>query len=195
MAGDALHLLDRLGIAGAFVAGHSLGGMVALEMALVAPGRVRSLVLAATGANAHPRTAFCLDVAGRLWESGCAPETLVRTFLTWTASGPYLASGELVERAVEQQLRPRVPQSLEAWRAQAAAVAGFDVRERLREIACPTLVLAGEEDALVPLAVVRSLSDGIPGARFEALPGAGHNGVAEDPDGFCERLERFLPDD
>ena len=56
MADDALALLDRLGIEEVFVAGHSLGGMVALQMALAAPGRVRSLALAATGAR-PPRRA------------------------------------------------------------------------------------------------------------------------------------------
>ncbi len=192
MAGDALALLDRLGIAEASVAGHSLGGMVALEMALAAPGRVRALVLAATGARPHPLTLFCLEVAGTLWESGCAPETLVRTFLTWTASGAVLASPERVRSAVEEQLRPRVPQPLPAWRAQAAAVTTFDVRGRLPEIGCPALVIAGDEDCLLPVAVSRELAEGIPGARFEALPGAGHNGIAEDPAGFCRMLERFL---
>ena len=194
MAGDALALLDRLGIEKAFVAGHSLGGMVAQEMALAAPARVRSLVLAATGARPHPRTLSCLGVAGTLWESGCVPETLVRTFLTWTASGQVLASPERVRLAVERQLRPRVPQPLAAWRAQAAAVGSFDVRARLGEIGCPALVVAGEEDVLLPLAISRELANGIRGSRFEAVPGAGHDGIAEDPARFCLTLEAFFGD-
>jgi 3-oxoadipate enol-lactonase len=192
MAGDALALLDRLGIEKAFVAGHSLGGMVALQMALSAPGRVRSLVLAATGARPHPLTLFCLDVAGKLWESGCAPDLLVRTFLTWTASGAVLASPEKVRRAVEEQLRPRVPQSLAAWRAQAAAVSTVDLGGRLREIGCPSLVVAGEEDSLLPVALSRELAEGIPGARFHEVAGAGHNFPAEDPSRFCETLQEFF---
>lgn len=193
MADDALALLDELGVEGAHVAGHSLGGMVALEMALAAPSRVLSLVLAATAARPHPRTVSCLEVAAGLWEAGCAPEMLVRTFLTWTTSGRCLGDGEFVRRAVAAQLAPRAPQPLEAWKAQAAAVTGFDARGRLGALRCPTLVVAGEEDVLVPLASVRELASEIPGAVLEVDPGTGHNGAAEDPAGFCGRLLRFLP--
>jgi pimeloyl-ACP methyl ester carboxylesterase len=105
MAGDALALLDELGVDRVDVVGHSLGGMIALEMALAAPSRVRSLALAATAARAHPRTAACLEVAAGLWERGCAPELLVKTFLTWTTSGRCLADEEFVRRAVDGSSR------------------------------------------------------------------------------------------
>lgn len=193
MAGDALALLDELGVDRVDVVGHSLGGMIALEMALAAPARVRSLALAATAARAHPRTVTCLEVAAGLWEGGCAPELLVRTFLTWTTSGRCLADEEFVRQAVGRQLAPRVPQPLEAWKAQAAAVSGFDARGRLGGIRCPALVVAGDEDVLIPLAVARELAGGIEGARLAVSPGTGHNGVAEDAAGFCETLLGFLP--
>lgn len=192
MAGDALALLDELGVESADVAGHSLGGMIALEMALAAPARVRSLVLLSACARCHPRTAFCIEVAATLWQQGCAPESLVRTFLTWTASASVLADPGLVECLVAAQLSPRVPQPLAAWQAQAAAVGRFDARSRLGEIRCPTLVLAGDEDVLVPPSAARELSAGIRGARLEVSPGAGHNAAAEDAPATCERLLRFL---
>ena len=75
-----------------------------------------------------------------------------------------------------------------AWRAAMA----FDSRHRLREIACPTLVLAGADDAAVPLHHARMLHDGIPGSRLLVIDRADHALIWARPDEFTSVVEAFL---
>lgn len=96
--------------------------------------------------------------------------------------------------AVERLLSPRVPKELGAWEAQAAAATGFDATARLGGVGCPALVLAGDEDVLVPLSAALELAEGILGAVLEVLHDTGHDGVAEEPETSCRRIAAFARD-
>jgi pimeloyl-ACP methyl ester carboxylesterase len=69
---------------------------------------------------------------------------------------------------------------------------GFDVSDRLSQVSCPTLVLCGEEDKMVPLRSSQFLADHIPGARLEIVPGAGHMVIQEKPQAVASALLGFL---
>ncbi|HXF98737.1 MAG TPA: alpha/beta fold hydrolase [Gaiellaceae bacterium] len=189
MAGDVLQVLDEAGVERAHVAGTSLGGMVAQELALSAPGRVDRLVLVCTtpgGPNAAPMpegTRRLLAEAPSL-EPAAALRRLVENAL---APG---APAELVERILGHRLRAAQPR--EAWLAQAAAGAAFDAWERLPGLRAPTLVLHGSEDAVVDPANARLLAERIPNARLELFAGCGHLLFWEEPERFASVVTEFL---
>jgi pimeloyl-ACP methyl ester carboxylesterase len=173
LAEDAVAVLDAAGEQSAHVYGISLGGMVAQELALRWPERVRSLVLGATtagGVEHEPPDRETVDFLQR-----CAtmrPEEGV-----W-ASIPYVY-GSALERAasrvaedVEQRLR--FPADRDGYRAQLAAASAHDTTGRLAAIAAPTLVLHGSADRIVPIANGRRLAEHLSTSRFEELAGAGH---------------------
>ncbi|HEY8103006.1 MAG TPA: alpha/beta hydrolase, partial [Gaiellaceae bacterium] len=140
MADDAVQVLDEAGVERAHVAGTSLGGMVAQELALRRPDRVDKLVLACTtpgGPQAFPM-----------------PQRTVELMLARATLREY------VENALEPDPRPglvdrilahreQTAQPFEPWAAQAAAGAAFDASDRLSGISAPTLVQHGDGDVVV----------------------------------------------
>jgi 3-oxoadipate enol-lactonase len=182
---DTLALLDHLRVGRAHVYGQSFGGMVAQELALTHPERVRALVLAATHAG-PARTARAEDV----WKV--------------QKDKPYLAlyspafAREHADHIAEDVLvGSQHPQSEHAGRRQWEAIEAWDAWDRLGQIALPTLVLHGSDDLLIPVENARRLAAGIPGAELVVLEGAGHVYHSEQPEradsivlDFLQRVEQ-----
>ena len=183
LAADAAQVLDEAGVDRAHVLGTSLGGMVAQEFALVAPERVDRLVLACTtpgGTESFPMP----EQTVKLLTSGATLRQFVENALA-----PDPEEG-IVERILRN--REATAQPFDAWSAQAAAGAAFDAFDRIEEIAAPTLVLHGTEDAVVDSRNAALLERRIPDARVELFPGGGHLFFWEQPDRFVEVVTEFL---
>jgi pimeloyl-ACP methyl ester carboxylesterase len=175
---DTLAVLDALGIERAHVYGQSLGGMIAQELALTHPERVRALVLAAT----HAGLAHVVPVDAR------AP-----------TDRPHLAlysrrfAEEHPEHVAEDlRVGSRTPQRPHAGRRQWDAMQGFDAYDRLPRLRTPTLVLHGTEDRLVSPGNARVLAERIPGAELVMLEGAGHVYHSEQADAADAVVLGFL---
>lgn len=193
LAADAARVLDERGIGAAHVAGASMGGMVALELALRMPHRVRSLILLGTGAGQPAPTPAILrdrlEVSARLVRDsvvGGRPSPAAALFSpAFRAAHP-----ERVRELVRPFLRHRPP-PWTVW-AQSVAAACFDRVDDLRRITAPALVVHGERDLLVPLDAARVLAAGIPDARLHVVPGAGHAAPLEVPDEVAEVVLAFV---
>jgi pimeloyl-ACP methyl ester carboxylesterase len=183
LAGDALQVLNEAGVERAHVLGTSLGGMVAQELALAAPERVDRLVLACTTPGG-PESFPMPEQTVKLMTSGATLRQFVENAL---APDP---DDEIVERILRH--RQATAQPFEAWSAQAAAGASFDALERIAQIAAPTLVLHGTEDAVVDSRNTTLLALRIPDARVELFPGGGHLFFWEQPERFVEVVTEFL---
>lgn len=178
MAADVVAVLDSEGVDRADVVGFSMGGMVAQWLALEWPARVRRLVLSSTttgGANdVHP------DFVAAIGKMADAPgEAAGALFPLIVAPGFWDDHPEvLADLAAGWQAAPTPP---ETGPAQLMAAAQFDSRERLPEIATPTLVLHGLEDRLLVVDGGRRVVAGIPDARLETFTGVGHMLAYEVP--------------
>jgi pimeloyl-ACP methyl ester carboxylesterase len=192
MARDTLGLLDALDIEHAHVLGVSMGGMIAQEVALAAPDRVRSLQLHATLARPDAYVLRLLE-AWRLVRARCSLEESLRTIGLWLfAPATYNERQDFVEALLANALAHPYPQSPAGFFRQTEAVAAHDALERLGAIRCPTLVTVAEEDILVPPRFARELAARIPGAELAILPGAGHVYFWERADAFNDVCLRFL---
>jgi 3-oxoadipate enol-lactonase len=172
LADDAAALLDALGIDAAHVQGWSLGGMVAQEMALRHPEKIRSLILSATSPGG-PHAAPLADWVVPSLIAGMTEGVTAPNFLEGWFSPGYLA--EHRSEAIEQlhwQPDPEIP--LQVLQAQLTAVASHDTYDRLPSITAPTLVLHGSDDPMLPLEDGRILAERIPGAELIVVDGARH---------------------
>ncbi len=173
MACDAVTVMDAAGVESAHIVGASMGGMVAQELALEYPERVRSLVLG------------CTTYSGLL---GKWPH-----FLRGSWRALLYAEGTPAERIEEdRQVRRTCAWSAQGFWAQFAAVLLWNSYRRLPRIRVPTLVLHGTEDHLVPPENGRVLASRIPGARFHLLPNAGHILITDQPELSTRLILDFL---
>jgi 3-oxoadipate enol-lactonase len=191
MADDAIAVLDAAGEQRAHVYGISLGGMVAQELALRHPDRVRALVLGATTPGGSRAVLAGVPALGFFSRAAVmAPEEAL-----WAAV-PYTYA-EATRRRHAQRIaqdiahRVRFPPAPSAYGHQVAAAAMHSTFDRLGEIAAPTLVVHGEQDAVVPPQHARLLADAIHGAELRLWPGAGHLYVTDEPHADRE-IARFL---
>jgi pimeloyl-ACP methyl ester carboxylesterase len=188
MADAVAALLARLGEPPAHVIGLSLGGCVALALALRAPGRVRSLTLVNAFARLRPAGAGgALRLGARLALLAAAPMSAVAR----------LVARGLFPRPEQAALCAAAARSLgrtrrRAYLAGVRALAGFDVRATLAGVRCPALIVAGADDATVAVELKESLARAIPGARWALVPGSGHVTNADHPDAFNATLRDFL---
>lgn len=191
LADDAAEVLDGRA---AHVIGFSMGGYVALTLALAHPELVRSLVLAGTGAGgstrvprpAHVREAF--DAAMSL-----PPEEQRRATLPYTfAPGWAETNAERVDEIVAAALEHPTPTRTIAVHT-AACYRFYEDGIDVEQIEVPALVMHGTEDLIVPTENGRELARRLPNARYVELPGRGHNLMLQDPDAFTELVLDFLP--
>jgi len=172
--------LDAAGLGQVVVAGHSMGGAIALDVALQHPGRVAGLVLIATGAR--------LRVAPGLLDAIRQDFPAAIGLMGDWAYGPE-APPEMV-RLGQRQLASAGPEILYG---DFEACDGFNVLDRLGEITAPTLILCGTLDRMTPTKYATYLRDNIRGANLELVEGAGHMLMIEKPGAVAEALASFAP--
>jgi pimeloyl-ACP methyl ester carboxylesterase len=192
LAGAAVGLLDHLDLPTAVVVGHSFGGMVAQEMALLDPDRVTGLVLVGTvaafgGGSPEFVERYLADRLAPL-DAGRSPADFAGATITSLVAAPLAAADH--ERAVSAMAAI----SPDAYRAALTCLTTWDRRDRIGEIAVPTLVVAGEVDPIAPPKAVGRLAEGIPGARSVVVPATGHLVNLESPAAFHDALDAWLAD-
>ena len=174
MADDAASLLDALGVQWSHVYGMSMGGMIAQELTLRHPQRVRTLVLGGTMAGG-PRAVIAGPQLIQQWVStaGLPLEKAVEAGLVFLYSDEFIAENRefLVQRNLASS---HLMAPLDSLQRQFMAVVRFNTYERLSDIRAPTLVITGTQDRIVPADNSRILAERIPGARLVELEGAGH---------------------
>src|SRR5262245_20103199 len=204
MADDAAGLLDALAVDRAHVVGVSMGGMIAQELTLRYPGRVRSLVLACTypepDADIERNRRFTVErLGGSVTSEG-------QVEIDFKAINPMDFLQQLLPTVFNQDFIAReLPNliqvfsgalqfgfSMEAILGQVAAVMSHKATDRLHEIAVPTLVITGDADRLIPPANSDILAKHIPGAKLVRVPGGSHGFNFETPDLFNRAVLDFL---
>jgi pimeloyl-ACP methyl ester carboxylesterase len=173
--------MDAERVPPAVVVGNSLGGHIALDLALHAPERVRALVL--TGSSGLFERGFTRGVLRR-------PSTeLVREKMTEVFHDPALVTPAWVEA-----VRGRMSQPSYALRVLQVSRSAkrHNLEDRLDEIQCPTLLVWGIEDRVTPRDVAIRFLEGIPSATLRLVPECGHAPMLERPDVFARAVVEFL---
>jgi 3-oxoadipate enol-lactonase len=188
-ADDAKGLVDELGLDGFHLVGVSMGGMIAQEYAIAFGDDVRSLTLACTYAAPGP---FCSRMFA-MW-ADLAPQLgipfVMRDVTLWAFTVPFFEEREEELKEFEAGMID-LPQPLDAYLAQLSSIQTHDTTDRLGRISVPTLVLAGEEDILIPVQLSRRLHDGVVGSEWKTTKG-GHACLWEHPSEFNQALLEFV---
>ncbi len=200
IADTARHMIafaDALDLAEIDLLGFSIGGFVAQEMALVRPALVRRLVLAATGPKGGPRMhGWVEDIAraARL-EHGTA-DSLLHIFFAPTETSR-AAGGAFLGRMTTRTEDRVPPSTLTARDAQYDAIVEWGVPDhgalqRLEAISCPTLVIQGDGDRMIPTPLSHLMAGLIPDARIRVYPDAAHAFLFQYPQEVAADVGAFL---
>ncbi|GAB2713076.1 3-oxoadipate enol-lactonase [Streptomyces bullii] len=176
LAALVLELADALGIERFGYAGVSLGGAAGLHLAVHHPQRVSSLAVLCSSAH--------FNGAGPWRERAALVRREGLASLAESADARWFTPGFTVPRLVRDH-RDADP---EAYAACCDALAAFDLRDRLADIAVPTLLVAGREDPATPPAHLREIADAVPGAALVEIPGASHLAPAQCPGAVLSAL-------
>ncbi|HZR51036.1 MAG TPA: alpha/beta fold hydrolase [Streptosporangiaceae bacterium] len=189
LADDAKALVDHLGVTGFHLMGISMGGMIVQEYALAYPDDLSTVTFACTYAAPGP---FCSRMFA-MW-ADLAPVLgvpfVMRDVTLW-AFGLSFFEERGAELAEFETAMRYMDQPVHAYLAQLAVIQDHDTTERLAGITTPCLVLAGEDDILIPVALSRRLQEGVPGSEWATTKG-GHACVWEHPAEFNQTYLAFV---
>ena len=190
-ADDVAAVIAHAGFRSASVLGVSMGGLIACLVAIRHPAAVERLVVASCAIRLTPSHLRVL----RFFELALTrmpPPEAAEAFMAFAFSARF---ADRYPGFVDQASRLWTiePDDLPGALTQVAALrAGWDIRPELAALDCPTLVLAGEVDPIVPAAATRELAAAIPGARYREVPGAAHSVLAEGGAGLLNEVIEFL---
>jgi pimeloyl-ACP methyl ester carboxylesterase len=180
-ASDVIGFMDDLGINQAVITGHSMGSAIAQMLSLDYPERVKALILIGTGAKlrVHPKLIqFCSS-------ESTYPEA-VSQVMEWAFSSQ--ADQRLVELAGERM----ADTSHTVVHKDFLACDAFDIRDRVKDINQPVLVICGSEDQMTPVRFSQFLIEELPEAHLEIIPNAGHMAMLEQPEIVANLIRKFI---
>jgi 3-oxoadipate enol-lactonase len=192
LADDLVGFLRSLQLSPAHIVGLSMGGMVAQELALAVPDRVKSLVLVNTIGRSDDWFQAILN--SFQWIRQQVPDTasfFEAVLPWWVGHGFFTDSGRISWLRWLLRQNPQ-DQSIEAFQRQVVAIQNHDTLARLGQITCPVLILSGGDDLVAPGRYSRELAARIPHAGEQSIPGVGHAFPIEDAGQFNARLKEFL---
>lgn len=192
MAADIEAVMDAEGIESAHVMGYSLGGVLSQVLAVAAPDRVRSLVLASTACRVKDWRREVLADWSELIE-GRGVRAFAMENLRWIAAARHMRWIAPLAPAFAP-LMVRAPAHGIVGQIHALASITEQVHEELRGIDAPTLVLVGSQDVLTPVADSEEIAHRIVGARLQVISGAAHGAVVTDATVFNQAVGAFLTD-
>jgi pimeloyl-ACP methyl ester carboxylesterase len=195
-------LMQVLGVAAATVVGNSMGGFISTELSIAFPQRVERLVLVSAAGISPYRHRDVERIEPYLRRA--AP--IVAAYTGWTAArSDWVTSRPLLRNLTlgfVTRHPSRLPSALAAEQLRGAGKPGFmqalranidyPVRERIPEIACPTLIVWGEDDKVIPVADASVFEELIPNSRKVIFEDTGHMAMLERPEAFNELLAEFV---
>jgi aminoacrylate hydrolase len=189
MAGDVLALMDGIGLPSATLVGHAAGGVIGLALALAAPERLDGLVVVNGWSRPDPHFARCFETRLALLRgSGVRAYIRAQPLFLYPARWISANDAQLADEEARQLQHFQGAPNIEA---RIAALTAFDIDARLAEIHVPTLLIAAEDDMLVPASCSERLAAGLPDAVLEPMTG-GHGCNVTEAERFNSIVRGWL---
>ncbi len=188
LADDAKALLDALKIDRPHFVGLSMGGMIGQVLELKYPGTCRTLALCDTTSK-YPDAAIPMWAERVKTASAQGMEPLVTGTISRWFTDPFRAKGDPRIDKVTAMIRATPPLG---YAGCCEALPKIDTTARLNAIACPIVIIVGEQDAGTPVALSQTMHAAAPGSELVVIPNASHLSNVEQPEAFGTALSGFI---
>jgi pimeloyl-ACP methyl ester carboxylesterase len=192
MARDVQALMRHLGHDRYHLAGHSMGGLMAMELAGLEGEAIASLTILASAPVRVPRTMAAFDTFLAIRRTEGGEELWLRALYPWIFRPAFFTDPGNTRLALDAALAYPHAQSADAMAHQIEALRGFRPETRAADLRCPTQVIFGADDLLIPETLGREAFAAIPGVAQHTIPDAGHSIHWDAPQAVAERLIAFI---
>ena len=194
MTDDCVSLMKYLNLSSANILGHSMGGMIAMDMAARYPKLVDKLILEATAPKISMRNIELFNDWVEYLKSGMEKELWFRNVFYWIFSPAFFNDKEMVNQAVSMSINYRYPQSDISFENQVNSVSLFDYTSEISNIQASTLIIYGQEDLLFSESETDDLFRNLTNSKTVIIPKAAHSIHMDNPQGFIDAVVEFLLD-
>lgn len=191
MAEDVFDLITKLNINSAHVVGHSMGGMITEQLALISPEKVKSLCIVCSKATPYARSKHWLELSYQMRQKEVDIPIMIDYGFSIIFGNEFISNSNNVLMWRELLMANEHPQTLEGFQSQLHATTTYNALESLKNIKQRTLVLAGEDDLLTPLKLSKQIQSAIPNAELKTLP-SGHMPNIECPEVLAETIKDWV---
>jgi 3-oxoadipate enol-lactonase len=196
MADDASGLLTALNVPSANVYGVSMGGMIAMELALRRPDQVKKLVLGCTSAGGTAAKLASPEVYERMISAygrmASDPSATLDILMPLLYPPEFIATHPELKQMMMLAVGMMTATPAETIERTAAGVPEFNAYDRLDQIRCPVLIIHGDKDVVVPPENASIIKSRLPQAELMMIPNAGHAFQAANPVGIHQRIVEWL---
>jgi 3-oxoadipate enol-lactonase len=191
MANDTAALLEHIGIEKVHLAGHSMGGHIAQELALAHPEKIQSLILLSSLAKGDALFNHIISTWGELAYT-LDLKLYQQVILPWIFTDEFYSIPGMIDMIVNLAINYPFSSTPHGLYHQSRAILGGDTSQRLKDIHCPTLVLVGKQDILTPVKFSEQLAQGIPNAELVVQERGSHGFLIETPEAVTLAMLKFL---
>lgn len=192
IAADAISLLDHLEYKKVHLLGHSMGGMIAQQLAISHPDRIEKLVLASSCARLSDEARVKLKDLYNKWLNGCDMADWYRLMFEGLFTRKVISNKQFMDAAIIFAMSYPYAQTIDGFKDQLEAISNFDSSSNIERIKHETMIISGSEDILILPEESRQLM-GVGGRSiFKLMQGVAHSIHAEKPKEFTELVMEFL---
>lgn len=192
MATDTIELMNALKISRAHIVGHSMGGGIAQQIALIAPEKINKLVIVCSRSKPSALANIVFSTREKLIEKNVGDELIAQYMMPFLFGDELLSNPLLVKGFIQWTAKNPHPQSATGFKHQLHASSMRDFSDQLHEITMPTLVIAGEEDILMRPKNAEITAKSVKNGTFVTIPNCAHMPHVEKSKEFLEIVLGFL---
>jgi len=192
IADDCIALVKHLGYSSVNLLGHSMGGFVALDIAIRYPEFISNLILASTSSVNSERNNALFNDWVSCFESGMDLKLWFRNIFYWLFTKEFFKNETLLDVAIRFAIEYPYPQNKIDFKNQVKAISEFNCQNRISEINSKTMIISGKEDILFSPEESKKSLQMINGAKFSIIENAAHSIFIENPKAFTDCILNFL---
>jgi 3-oxoadipate enol-lactonase len=194
MATDTLQLMDALQIKRAHILGHSMGGAIAMQMALTAKERINKLILVCSRFQPNAVSSMIFSMRNQLIENHFSDQDVAKYMMPFLFGDEFLNNKMLVNGFLHWTVKNPFPQTPHGYRHQLEAIKNADFSDEVHRIDNSTLIIAGDQDILSRSKKAELLSTSFKNSTFVELADCGHMPHVEKSTEFTQLVMNFFND-